>query len=56
MNAIHPIAARFTATGKRIAEEVLTAAWANLEFTADPVASSLAGSAADATKRNDRLH
>lgn len=35
-------------TGKRIADEVLTAAWANLEFTVDPVASSLAGSAADA--------
>ncbi|MFV0309343.1 MAG: ABC transporter substrate-binding protein [Desertimonas sp.] len=35
-------------TGKRLADEVIVAAWENLVFTYDPIASSLAGSAADA--------
>jgi NitT/TauT family transport system substrate-binding protein len=35
-------------TGKRIAAEVVAAAWDNLEFTTDPIASSLHGSAAAA--------
>ena len=36
------------ATGKSIAEAVITAAWENLTFTDDPIATSLAESAADA--------
>jgi NitT/TauT family transport system substrate-binding protein len=36
------------ATGKPIAEGVITAAWENLTFTDDPIASSLQESAADA--------
>ncbi|HEX6596984.1 MAG TPA: ABC transporter substrate-binding protein [Acidimicrobiales bacterium] len=36
-------------TGKGIPTEVITAAWANLEFTNDPVASSLTASAGHAT-------
>lgn len=32
-------------TDKRIAGDVIVAAWQNLEFTSDPIASSLAGSA-----------
>ncbi len=35
-------------TGSPIAEETITGAWANLEFTLDPIASSLAKSADDA--------
>ena len=35
-------------TDKRLDDTVLAAAWENLEFTADPIASSLAESAADA--------
>jgi NitT/TauT family transport system substrate-binding protein len=35
-------------TQKRLPEEVITASWANLEFTPDPIASSLATSAEDA--------
>lgn len=35
-------------TTKRLGEELLAAAWSNLTFTVDPVASSLAKSAADA--------
>ncbi len=37
-------------TGKTIAEEVIAAAWPNLTFTVDPIASSLKGSADHATK------
>jgi sulfonate transport system substrate-binding protein len=37
-------------TGKTIAEEVIRAAWPNLTFTVDPIASSLKGSAEHATK------
>jgi NitT/TauT family transport system substrate-binding protein len=37
-------------TGKTIADKVITAAWANLTFTVDPIASSLKGSADHATK------
>ena len=36
------------ATGKPLADAVISAAWANLEFTIDPIASSLSKSAADA--------
>ena len=35
-------------TDKRIADEVITAAWPNLQFTVDPIASSLQKSADDA--------
>ena len=35
-------------TGKKLAEPIITAAWTNLEFTNDPVASSLKESAKDA--------
>jgi NitT/TauT family transport system substrate-binding protein len=35
-------------TGKKLAEETLAAAWKNLVFTDDPIASSLVKSAADA--------
>jgi len=35
-------------TTKRLGEELLGAAWSNLTFTVDPIASSLATSAADA--------
>jgi len=35
-------------TTKRLGEELLSAAWGNLEFTVDPVASSLEESASDA--------
>jgi NitT/TauT family transport system substrate-binding protein len=35
-------------TGKRIADKVLTAAWANLTFTVDPIAASLTVSAGHA--------
>ena len=37
-------------TGKTIADKVITAAWPNLTFTFDPIASSLKGSADHATK------
>jgi NitT/TauT family transport system substrate-binding protein len=37
-------------TGKTIADKVITAAWPNLTFTVDPIASSLKGSADHATK------
>ncbi len=37
-------------TTKTIAEKVITAAWPNLTFTIDPIASSLQGSAEHATK------
>ena len=37
-------------TGKTIAQKVITAAWPNLTFTVDPIASSLKGSAEHATK------
>ena len=37
-----------TITGKKLAEPIITAAWANLEFTNDPVAASLKESAKDA--------
>jgi NitT/TauT family transport system substrate-binding protein len=37
-------------TGKTIADKVITAAWQNLTFTVDPIASSLKGSAEHATK------
>lgn len=37
-------------SGSRLPAEVIAAAWENLEFTWDPVASSLAKSAADATE------
>jgi NitT/TauT family transport system substrate-binding protein len=37
-------------TGKTIAAKVITAAWPNLTFTVDPIASSLKGSAEHATK------
>ena len=36
-------------TGKTIADKVITAAWPNLTFTVDPIASSLKGSADHAT-------
>ena len=36
------------ATGKRLADEVIAAAWENLTFTVDPIASSLQRSAKDA--------
>jgi NitT/TauT family transport system substrate-binding protein len=36
-------------SGTRLPEDVIAAAWENLTFTWDPVASSLAGSAEDAT-------
>ena len=36
-------------SGTRLPEAVIAAAWENLTFTWDPVASSLAGSAQDAT-------
>lgn len=35
-------------TGKRLPDKVITASWGNLEFTADPIASSLKKSAEDA--------
>ncbi len=35
-------------TSKQLKDEILTAAWGNLTFTIDPIASSLATSAADA--------
>lgn len=35
-------------TGKPLPEKVVSAAWANLEFTSDPIAASLQKSAADA--------
>jgi NitT/TauT family transport system substrate-binding protein len=35
-------------TGKRLADDVMGSAWPNLEFTVDPIASSLQGSADDA--------
>jgi NitT/TauT family transport system substrate-binding protein len=35
-------------TGQRVSDELLTAAWPNVEFTADPVPASLFGSAAHA--------
>jgi NitT/TauT family transport system substrate-binding protein len=37
-------------TSKTIADKVITAAWPNLTFTVDPIASSLKGSADHATK------
>lgn len=37
-------------SGTRLPEDVIAAAWANLTFTPDPVASSLATSAKDATE------
>lgn len=37
-------------TGKKLADDVITAAWANLTFTDDPLASSLRQSAAHAEK------
>jgi NitT/TauT family transport system substrate-binding protein len=37
-------------TNKTIADKVITAAWPNLTFTVDPIASSLKGSADHATK------
>jgi NitT/TauT family transport system substrate-binding protein len=37
-------------TGKTIADKVIIAAWPNLTFTVDPIASSLKGSADHATK------
>jgi NitT/TauT family transport system substrate-binding protein len=37
-------------TGKKLSDKVITASWANLTFTNDPVASSLTKSAADAEK------
>ena len=37
-------------TGKTLADKVITAAWPNLTFTVDPIASSLKGSADHATK------
>jgi NitT/TauT family transport system substrate-binding protein len=37
-------------TGKTVADKVITAAWPNLTFTVDPIASSLKGSADHATK------
>ena len=37
-------------TGKRLPESVIETAWSNLTFTNDPVASSLAVSAAHATE------
>lgn len=37
-------------SGTRLPEDVIAAAWENLEFTADPIASSLAGSAEDAVE------
>jgi NitT/TauT family transport system substrate-binding protein len=37
-------------TTKTIADKVITAAWPNLTFTVDPIASSLKGSADHATK------
>ena len=37
-------------TGKTLADKVITAAWQNLTFTVDPIASSLKGSADHATK------
>ncbi len=55
VNADAPLAQRIVnegitrVTGKGIPNEVLTAAWANLEFTNDPVASSLTASAGHAT-------
>ena len=36
------------ATGKPLADKVIAASWTNLEFTIDPIASSLAKAAADA--------
>jgi NitT/TauT family transport system substrate-binding protein len=36
------------ATGKPLADKVIAASWANLEFTLDPISSSLKKSAADA--------
>jgi NitT/TauT family transport system substrate-binding protein len=36
-------------TGNRLNEEIIAAAWENLTFTADPIASSLTESAEDAT-------
>jgi NitT/TauT family transport system substrate-binding protein len=35
-------------TGKALGEELITAAWANLEFTVDPISASLAQGARDA--------
>jgi NitT/TauT family transport system substrate-binding protein len=35
-------------TGKALADETINAAWPNLEFTVDPIASSLKKSAQDA--------
>ena len=37
------------ATTKRLADEVIAAAWPNMTFTVDPIASSLEKSAKDAT-------
>ena len=37
-----------SATDKRLPDEVISAAWENLEFTADPIAASLVKSAEDA--------
>jgi NitT/TauT family transport system substrate-binding protein len=37
-------------TGKKLSDKVITASWANLTFTNDPIAGSLTKSAADAEK------